>query len=330
MSVLCFGTYAQALRKVVIEEFTENIALSQLLLDLITANTTVLTRNKEQFSVDYQYASKLINCKAVVHGYLRSAAENKTVISKACEYFEDIVIPRIVSDRLPGFVAEITELVKAETNLDKLLQLAADGDTAEFLSRAFLYAMKQENRLNKSVAKTNRSNKDDEIRASLDELIAIAAKLPRPTQLSVPKEPATDEMIYVQELLAAYQDAEGIDMSRNLLLQYPKYKENFERSRKDYYAAESVNRSSRDCFAGAERNHFEEFLDETYDSVIDVCERDYENGYKRLQEVMIHASGIQATKSFLSLIPDWIGASEKKGACHSLVNARRLKWVSDE
>ena len=50
------------------------------------------------------------------------------------------------------------------------------------------------------------------------------------------------------------------------LLEYPKLKSDFERRRKDYYAAETIRRGSERCFE-TDLYQFEVLKDETYDGV---------------------------------------------------------------
>jgi hypothetical protein len=61
-----------------------------------------------------------------------------------------------------------------------------------------------------------------------------------------------------------------------------------------------------------------------------VHSQDFPHGFARLNKVMAQAATIRVDKCLLSRLPDWIGASEKKGVCHILVNDRRIKgWVAN-
>jgi hypothetical protein len=160
----------------------------------------------------------------------------------------------------------------------------------------------------------------EEISHDLSKLRTLLAKLPCPVILSPPDELSEDEMPYVEALLEAYADAEGLsELSKDGLDSYRKYKKNFQRQRKDYYAAESVRRGTREAFGNAGTHQFETLKNETYDGIVDVHEQKYENGFDRLGAVMTQAAITPISKCTLRKT-DWIGNSEKKGVCHFLVN----------
>ena len=117
----------------------------------------------------------------------------------------------------------------------------------------------------------------EEISPDLSKLRTLLAKLPHPVILSPPDELSEDEMPYVEALLDAYADAEGLEeLSKDELDSYRKYKKNFQRQRKDYYAAESVRRGTREAFGNADPDQFETLKNETYDGIVDVHEQDYD------------------------------------------------------
>lgn len=101
--------------------------------------------------------------------------------------------------------------------------------------------------------------------------------------------------------------------------------------RRDYYAAESVHRGTRDVFDENEEDQFEVFEEEVYEGVVDTYEDEYDSGMARLREVLKQASQVSVQRSWLSRDTDWIGAAQKKGACHFLVNDGRLEgWVGSD
>ena len=147
-----------------------------------------------------------------------------------------------------------------------------------------------------------------------------------------PVEIASEEVIYADELLAAYADAEKAPaITRETLPDYPgKYQKNFIEQRKHFYNAESIRRSLRDVFSEEDMNQFEILKDDTYDGIYEVCFDEYEHGYARLISVLKAIPTINTSKSLLSHIPNWIGNSEKKGICHMLVNDGKIKWVMED
>jgi hypothetical protein len=170
----------------------------------------------------------------------------------------------------------------------------------------------------------------EELSPDLAKLRVLLAKLPHPQTMTPPEDIADEELPYVTELLAAYADAEGLgELSKEELEKYHKYKKNFQRQRKDYYAAESVRRGTRDAFGESDPDQFETLKDETHDGIIEVHERDYDHGLARLNAVMSQAALVSVNKCVLRET-DWIGNSEKKGVCHFLVNDGRIRWVDDD
>lgn len=170
----------------------------------------------------------------------------------------------------------------------------------------------------------------EELSPDLTKLRALLAKLPHPEALTPPDDLTEDELPYVSELLAAYANAEGLDeLTKEELETYLKYKKNFQRQRKDYYAAESVRRGTREAFGESDPDQFETLKNETHDGIIEVHERDYAHGFDRLNAVMSQAAITPISKCALRET-DWIGNSEKKGVCHFLVNDGRIKWVDDD
>jgi hypothetical protein len=69
--------------------------------------------------------------------------------------------------------------------------------------------------------------------------------------------------------------------------------------------------------------------DETHNGIVEVHERNYDHGYARLNAVMSQAAPVPISKCVLRET-DRIGNSDKKGACHFLVNDGRIKWVDED
>ncbi len=338
MSRLCFGTYAKILQKV-IKEPNSNKNVADLLLGLITDNEAITNQHGDPFVVTDKIASNLLNFKENVRKKIKDASSSKQVTEAAHDYFEDVVIPVIMPDLIPNLLSDMTKLISSDNDIpktkqDEFLLLVKNNTLADFLSAVFLYALKKQNK--QSVADASSVQEKNELALALSDAAQLQALLEKfnlkhPTALKPPGEVEAHEMVYVKELLAAYADAAGIgELPKESLSQYPKYKSDFERRRKDYYAAETIRRGSRDIFGQTDSDQFDILKDETYDGVIDVHSRDFPHGFARLNEVMAQAAVIRADKCLLSRLPDWIGASEKKGVCHILVNDGRIdKWVAN-
>lgn len=326
MSRLCFGTYAKILQNIV-QEPNDNQSIAATLFGLLDENAYVLPK----------VVSKLFNFKQEVPKALVAEASSARVVQGAYNYFNEKIVAFLNPHNKDDLLPTMTQLIKGDASITDekkaaLLDKASVSLLNEFLADTFLYAI---HRINKAPIETD-TETGRELNDVLDNIARlqdVLATLPsRPANLAVPTDVEADELIYVTELLAAYANAEKLpDMSKESLDQHPKYKNDFGRRRKDYYAAETIRRASRDIFGDKDPDQFIILKDETYNGVIDVHSQDFPHGVARLNAVMTQAATIQTDKCLLSRMPDWIGASEKKGVCHILVNDRIIKgWVSNE
>ena len=325
MSRLCFGTYAKVLQDVV-QEPNDNQSIAGMLFGLLAENEYVLPK----------VVSRLFNFKQEVPKALVAEASSTRVIQGAYKYFNEKIVSFLNPHNKDDLLPLMTQLIKDDASITDekkaaLLYKASLNPLNEFLADTFLYAI---HRLNKAPIEIDTETGRD-LNHVLDDIARlqdVLASLPRPANLAVPEEVEADEIIYVTELLAAYANAEKLpDMSKESLDQHPRYKNDFGRRRKDYYAAETIRRASRDIFGDKDPDQFIILKDETYNGVIDVHSQDFPHGVARLNAVMTQAATIRTDKCLLSRMPDWIGASEKKGVCHILVNDRIIKgWVSNE
>jgi len=249
-----------------------------------------------------------------------------------------VVMPEIMPEMIQDMIAELAELISSDDSVpqdkkDEFLQLANPNSIHVFLSVLFLYVIKKNNNILKE-SPTSLNSKTPSILSDVKKLKELIEKINpgQPNPITPPGEIESHEMVYVRELLAAYADAEGIDeLPKESLESFPKYEKDFKRRRKDYYAAESIRRGARDVFGETNPDQFEILKEETYDGIIDVYENEYPHGLARLKGVMSQATLIRVDKCVYSQIPNWIGASEKKGVCHILVNDGKLRgWVETD
>ncbi len=322
------------MRKALQKDNCQNVDLVKLLLELITENVSVVAKNNQPFLVTDKYASDLINQKVGVRKYLQIAAETKTVVEAASDYFTDGVIPLLIKERIADLVICLMDIIESDDAIRQetktmFAELAKENDLAAFLSEVFLYALRQPNHYCDDQKKQIPVDLDQTLQ-KLHELKQQYESVPKPEQVLVPDDPVLDEMNYVNALLEAYGDAEKICFTKGMLSGYLKYDNHFKRSRKEYYSAESVRRGVRDIFEESNEETFESLKEETYNSIIDVQCKDYSNGYVRLLEVMSHVTTVSLDNCFLSELKGWIGSNEKKGVCHVLVNDNRIKWVINE
>lgn len=107
-----------------------------------------------------------------------------------------------------------------------------------------------------------------------------------------------------------------------------KYQKNFYDQRKAYLSAESIQRSISEVYEDGE-NQFDILKDDAFNGIKTTYYDDYDNGYRRLLEVLKKISDVQLTKSKLSLIKNLIGNLERLGIVHILVNDKTMSsWVN--
>lgn len=146
-----------------------------------------------------------------------------------------------------------------------------------------------------------------------------------PPQLLPPDGIADEEGEYIVALLNAYADA--LDLPGLTIDDVPslkrKYRENFEEQRVNYYSAIRINRILRESFANSD-SEMSTWKSETYDYISDTLRDEYDNGYKRLIEVLKTVKDCKTT-SIVDQCDRLVGPKERKGVCHLL----NIDWTDD-
>ncbi len=333
MEKLCYGTYAKILQSVM-QPPNGNQETTELLLGYIIETGDVRNKKGGPLHISPKMTTGLFKFQDNVHQGIREASMLLVVINRVYAHFDKKIVAFLNPHTEHVLLPSMTKLIENDGSIDEskkqlLLGKTKSDQISEFLADTFLYAINRPNR-REGVSKHN--NQSVNIKRVIGELSGILAKLPPLQPVEVPESVDPAEMIYVKELLEAYAEAKNVPvLTKESLSQYPGYQQNFQRQRKDYYAAEAVRRGTRDAFQESDTDHFGVLKDETYDGIIDVHSQDYAHGYERLTAVMSHATLLPVDKCLLSRVPSWIGNSEKKGVCHVLVNEGRFRWVmSDE
>ena len=333
MKVLNFASFAKAIEKGMAK--STHIGIARLLLGLIVNNINVLNSEGEPYNISNYYVNRWWHQHEDIPGPIKEAAASTEIMSNATAYFENSVIPKLSPQKEVDAYSTLLELVSNDDGITDdtrkiLLAYYEDNELSEFLAETFLYAIQKNNKAgnaDKVISKTASNPIEDDV-LKLEELLK---RFPKPIKLLPPNDLATHEMVYVSELLEAYADHAGVSIiKKDDLGAYPKYKKNFNRQRKDYYAAETIRQYSKDTLTISEMDEFDIIQEETLDGIIEVYEDEYTDGFSRLNNVMRHATTIQINKSLLSKLPGFISSSEKKGICHILVNDGQIKWVSDD
>lgn len=330
MVTLNFASYAKAIKNGIAK--TTQIDVTKLLLGLIVDNENVLNSQGEQYNINSYYVNKWWNEHEDIPAQIKKAAASPEIISEATDYFEHKVINALSPQKELDSYSTIITLINSDISMapnirNNLISLYNANELSQFLAETFLYAVQKDNKKSKEET-TSKTDSIASLEDDISKLNDLLKSFPKPISLLPEDTLAEHEMIYITELLAAYADEEGISkIKKENLEKYPKYKDNFSRQRKDYYAAETIRRSARDPLGLNATGEFNVLKEETLDGIIDVYEDYYNSGFERLKNVMKHITTIQLNKSLLTRLPGWISNSEKKGFCHMLVNDGQIKWV---
>lgn len=335
MDTLNFATYAKTIKEGMCK--ATNIEVTKLLLNFIVNDEEVLNKEGEQYNISNYYVHRWINEHTDIPVTIKKAASCPEIIAKSEDYFEKKVINALSPQKELDTYSTLLKLIEKDVTMsnhtkNNLINLYEDNEIGKFLSDTFLYSLQKG--INKSTTCSFKEedldtlNEEDFDTLNEDDLYTlneIYNKFPSPKRLIPPGHIEDHETTYTMELLAAYADKEGVlEISTEDLKKYPKYHKNFERQREYYYAAKSIRQLIMDIFCDEEFNMLKS---ETLAGIIDIYEDDYENGFKRLNEVMKHVTTIQLSQSKLTKIPGLISIIAKKGLCHILVNDKEITWV---
>jgi len=154
-----------------------------------------------------------------------------------------------------------------------------------------------------------------------------------PPELIPTPSPESTEQVYVEALLEVYAQAEHIKKKitlADLTTMNKEYSAHFKVQRNSYYAALSLLRRIRDSFGDGE-NEFEKLKNEISSGIEDELVKTQINAYSRVKHILhFVVSDLPLTKSYLGKdTSEWIGAQEKKGIIHILVNDGKVIWIRD-
>lgn len=144
----------------------------------------------------------------------------------------------------------------------------------------------------------------------------------RPAADAPPSELKQNELVYIEQLFGAYSEHANKRLSSiNELKGHEEIQEHFNRSRKDFYMADSLNRFYRDQFA---EGAFDDIKEQIFDGVIDTVNQEHANGYRRVLATTSQAVNVQLSSS--EYVP-YVEPGDRKGICHHLVNDKKIHWV---
>lgn len=262
---------------------------------------------------------------------IKKAAGRQDIIDSIGDYFAADILGEVTNQNKESQMYLAMSALVEDSNLAPdqkglLMQLYQDGDRPEFLGRAFLFAIVANNREKVSVVMEEPI--DTDIRRFKE---MIKKNHPKPKAMQPPEEVKDHEMGYVHELYRVYHQVSGEDYVRpEDLDSQPKLRRDFDRQRKDYYLAETIHRELRDTIRLDESEGFDLLKDEVYEGIITTRDKYYSTGFDRMTAVMEHASLLPLSNNLQDRTLDWVGAGEKKGVCHMLVNDKRISWMEED
>jgi hypothetical protein len=144
---------------------------------------------------------------------------------------------------------------------------------------------------------------------------------PRPKQAEIPDQPIPVESVYLGQLLRAYTQAVGRELTWPEVSALQKFSTHLKRSRRAFFRAEELYRFSRDLFPpGA----FDRFKRQMYEGIADVVDADHPNGFERVVATTAAAATLQLGNCELNPL---VEIGDRHGACHHLANDGVLTWV---
>lgn len=331
-----------------LESYIDSIMLSvfehtkldttRIVFSFITDRVDIVNKKGNPYVLDSQTIDKWFSGKDQIPKTILGVLHEAGIENTTEEHFDEHVLEILSSLFQEQTYESIIKLINEDDAIPQnkkeyLIRKHEQNETAYFLALSFLYALGK-----KPKNKISYTKKATKLSSALKDVVLSQEKvhrIPSPKQL-IPPEVETEadfHLPYVTELFNAYADSSGIDAAViNNLLSHSNNRKHFERQRKYYYQAESINQSARDIFPEDGENEFEALKDDTYDGIIEICEENHPNCLKRVNAVMKHVSTLKANKSLLNYLPSWLGIGEQKGVCHILVNEERINWrgIEDE
>lgn len=169
----------------------------------------------------------------------------------------------------------------------------------------------------------------DEHRQTRYYVLRFGGGLP-PRVLPIPKPPSQfepHESVYIKKLFDAYEEDQQTTFPTLADLQQssPSLGDHLDRSREQFFSAESLRTFSRD---NVHKGTFEQLQDEVYDGIQEVYkDEEHTSGYKRAVRTVQQARIIQLNSNALVGV---LLTNDRAGICHQLANDDRLTWVKEQ
>lgn len=161
-------------------------------------------------------------------------------------------------------------------------------------------------------------------------ILRVGSRIVKIDPLIAPEDvdPSEEERAYIKALLEVFSALIGKDIDSIVELRCgnTNYYKELINNRECFYSAESIRHVIRDAFSDGEE-YFTKYKDELYEGVIVVHHMKYSDGYDRLQAVLDKSTSMNLNCQKLERLYI-IGAKEKKGICHMLVDEGKItSWI---
>jgi hypothetical protein len=145
---------------------------------------------------------------------------------------------------------------------------------------------------------------------------------PRPPVGAPPPAIGLHELGYVNALVDAYDDhSEDPVPSSDAAFGHSEYGPHLERSRANFYCAESLREFSKDVLVAPDS--FEDLQQQVNDGIQPKLDEAFPSGYDRVLAVSSHATTVQLSDHPLQ---GELEPADRIGICHQLANDGRVKW----
>ncbi|CAM8819549.1 ABC-three component systems C-terminal domain-containing protein [Burkholderia pseudomallei] len=139
---------------------------------------------------------------------------------------------------------------------------------------------------------------------------------------AVPAQAQPYEMTYVEELIRAYAEADGVPMDQTNVQAHDVYREHLAAAREAFYAAEGLRRFSRDIYV---EDEFGKLLEMVRKGIrLKVNSPLLKTGLQRHDAAIDATLGLTVTDSVLHTR---LRGGDLPGTCHHLVNEKHFTWV---
>lgn len=142
------------------------------------------------------------------------------------------------------------------------------------------------------------------------------------TDVVPPMDVDPQEIRYVEHLLSAYAEADGMDVMTLPEALLCTHSGDLARQRVRFYSAETLRRFSRDVDPSDEA--FKSLLEQMHLGVVDIVDSDHSNALQRLRATM--AAAAQVNIGTAHMLARYLKAQSQQGMCHQLANEDRLIW----